>query len=298
MILGFLIWKYCCNKKQPQEKVLPQSFKFVEEFETFEKKKEEKNLHVNTQNEDSGRSSICEMIQNFSDRLDRNELSERKNSFTSEFLIHHAGSKGYFDEIEEEEESLSSDDGKFIFAKEEKSLDKENVAEGSQRCQTVDNSSRMGGSEDLKTNNDMINVEIHLTDDFYRNNRDVDDLLREENFLALDHRTFDRERKSSKQNSSSSFTLSSEYENSNLSSDALHQAEDYYKYPSTVLSQDRAQSEKEFRNARQYRQRQVYYQSSDTGPQYVNFTFPRASIKRKSSFHKNVPKVVRFNEEM
>lgn len=277
---------------------MPQSFKFVEEIETFEKKKEEKNVHVNTPKEDSGRSSICEMIQNFSDRLDRNELSDRKDSFTSEFLIHHAGSKGYFNEIEAEEGSQSSDDGKFIFAKEEKSLEKENVAEGSQRCQTVDNSYRMGGSEGLKTNNDMIDVEIHLTDDYYRNHRDVDDILRKDNLFALHHRTFDRERKSSKQNSSSSFTLSSEYENSNLSSDAMHQAEDYYKYPSNFLSQDRAHSEEEFRNARQYKHRQEYYQSSDTGPQYVNFTFPRASIKRKSSFHRNVPKVVRFNEEM
>ena len=141
LILGFLIWKYCCRKKKATDKVAPASFTFVEEIETFEKKKEEKDFHSNSKYEDSGRSSICEMIQNFSDRLDRNEFSDKKNSYTSEFLIHHSGTNGYFDNIEEED--LSSDDGKFIYAKEESGR-VENIEEtaSSQRSRSFDGSNR------------------------------------------------------------------------------------------------------------------------------------------------------------
>ena len=297
MILGFLIWKYCCKKKKETQKVAPQSFTFVEEIETFEKKEEEKNIQLNSLQEDSGRSSICEMIQNFSDRLDRCEFSDKKNSFSSEFLIHHDGSNRYCTDIEEEEETLSSDDGNFIYAKEEtyredsEETRREDREENSQRTQTVDTSLK-GKSENLhNTNQEMINVEIHLADDFYKeNNSSGEDLLKGEIPMTFESKTFGKEKKSSQQNFSSSFNASSEYEDSNLSSD-------YYKSPSDY-QREKGESEREFRNARQYQHQQEYYQSSDYQPQYVNFTFPRVSLRKKSSFHKNVPKVVRFNEEL
>ena len=101
------------------------------------------------------------MIQNFSDRLDRNEMKEKKNSFSTEFLIHHAGSKRYCDDIEEEE-TLSSDDGNFIYAREETERveDTVDISYGADHCQPPGSTER---------EEEMVNVKIHLTEDCYGN---------------------------------------------------------------------------------------------------------------------------------
>ena len=266
----------------------PQSFTFVEEIETFEKKKEEKNLHVSSQHEDSSRSSICEMIQNFSDRLDRNEVKDKKNSFSTEFLIHHAGSRRYCDDIEEEE-TLSSDDGNFIYAKEETARVEDTVdSYGTSHSETP---------SILEREKDMLNVEIHLTDDYYGNRANGSALLRRENEMKSfqEERTFQSDQS---RRQDSSLALSSDYQHSDLNDVELSLEEDYYKHPSPSAGYQHEESalsshtETEFRNQSQYKQEEFHL----SGPQYVNFTFPRPTVKKHSSFHKNVPKVVRFNE--
>ena len=261
----------------------PQSFTFVEEIETFEKKKEEKNLHLSSQHEDSSRSSICEMIQNFSDRLDRNEIKEKKNSFSTEFLIHHAGSKRYFDDIEEEETLSSEDGGNFIYAKEE-----------TERMEdTVDNSQP---SSSIENEEEMVNVKIHLTEDYYGNRGNESAVLRRENDSTFEEERTIHSDQSRKQESS--VTLSSDYQHSDLNNVEISLDEDHYKHPSSFAAYQReAQGGTEFRNQRQYREQEYHHHHQyQSGPQYVNFTFPRPTVKKHSSFHKNVPKVVRFNE--
>ena len=261
----------------------------MEEIETFEKKKEEKNLHVNSQHEDSSRSSICEMIQNFSDRLDRNEMKEKKNSFSTEFLIHHAGSKRYCDDIEEEE-TLSSDDGNnFIYAKEET----ERVEDTVDISYGTAHSDPAGAREREK---EMVNVQIHLTDDYYGNRATDSALLRRENESRFEEeRTFQSER-------SGRLEDSSDYQQSDLNDVELSLEEDYYKRPSPSAGYQRKETglssntETEFRNQRQYKQQEFHHHQYQSGPQYVNFTFPRPTVKKHSSFHKDVPKVVRFSE--
>ena len=269
----------------------PQSFTFVEEIETFEKKKEEKNLHVSSQHEDSSRSSICEMIQNFSDRLDRNEVKDKKNSFSTEFLIHHAGSRRYCDDIEEEE-TLSSDDGNFIYAKEEtrRVEDTVDVSYG------TDQSEPSGTKEREK---EMVAVKIHLTDDDYYGNRANESaLFRRENESTLEEERSFRRDQSGRQDSS--LALSSDYQHSGLHEEELSlEEEDYYKRPAPSAGTLSSLTETQIRNQEsQYKEEEHTHHSHQyqAGPQYVNFTFPRPTVRKHSSFHKNVPKVVRFSE--
>ena len=271
----------------------PQSFTFVEEIETFEKKKEEKNLHLSSQHEDSSRSSICEMIQNFSDRLDRNEIKNKKNSFSTEFLIHHGGSKRYFDDIEEEETLSSEDSGNFIYAKEETERveDTVDISYGANHCKPPGSSER---------EEEMLNVKIHLAEDSYGNRGgNGSALLSRENESSFEEeRTFQSDQS---RRQDSSLTLSSDYQHSDLHDVEISLEEDYYKHPSPSAAayqrDETAYSEREFRNQRQYKEQEYqHHHQYQSGPQYVNFTFPRPSVKKHCSFHKNVPKVVRFNE--
>ena len=232
------------------------------------------------------------MIQNFSDRLDRNEMKEKKNSFSTEFLIHHAGSKRYCDDIEEEE-TLSSDDGNFIYAREET----ERVEDTVDSSYGTDHSEPAGTREREKG---MVNVQIHLTDDYYGNRANDSALLRRENESRFEEeRTFQSE---DSRRQDSSLTQSSDFQHSDLNDVELSLEEDYYKHPSPSAGYQREQTalssntETAFRNQSQYKQQEFHHHQYQSGPQYVNFTFPRPTVKKHSSFHKNVPKVVRFNE--